>query len=325
MPPRIDLHTHTTASDGALAPADLVALAAAQGVTHLAITDHDTTAGLAEAMDAALVHGLTLIPGIELSTEHGDGQTDILGYHFDPDSTDLQTTLRRIQEARATRAAAMVEKLQALGAPITLADVQALAGEGGVIARPHVARVLVAAGFVQDVGEAFRRYIGRGGPAYAHRFKLSPTDACRLIRAAGGVPVVAHPVPPDNPFSDPKRLRTFLPALVEAGLGGLECYYPRYIGRVNRWLGALAWHFKLVPTGGTDYHGPWRDGPLPGGVDVPPDTAGRLLDASQHPVGPLQLTLDKFPSPTMSVDQPSVDPPSVGQPDSADRPIPEEA
>jgi predicted metal-dependent phosphoesterase TrpH len=282
MPPRIDLHTHTTASDGALAPADLVALAAAQGVTHLAITDHDTTAGLAEAGAAALAFGITLIPGIELSTEHDQSQTDVLGYFFDPTSSDLQVTLRRIQDARVTRAEEMVEKLRALRAPITMEDVLALAGDG-VITRPHIARVLVRAGFVADVPDAFNRYIGFGGPAYADRFRLTPIEACAAIRSAGGVPVVAHPVPPGDPYSDPKHLLTFLPALVEAGLGGLECHYPRYTRKVNRWLEALAWHFKLVPTGGTDYHGPWRDGPLPGGVDLPADTVDRLRAAAVGP------------------------------------------
>jgi len=278
MTARVDLHTHTTASDGELAPADLVAIAAREGVTHLAITDHDTTAGLAEGSAAAARHGVTFVTGIELSTEHDGIQTDILGYGIDPESAVLQDMLARIQEARATRAVLMVERLQALGAPIMLADVHAIAGSG-VIARPHVARALVRAGFVADVPEAFRRYIGQGRPAYADRFRLSPADACRLIRVAGGVPVVAHPVPPANPLSDPKRLRTYLPALALVGLGGLECYYPGYTRQVNRWLEALAWHCKLVPTGGTDYHGRWRAGPLPGGVDVPADTVDRLMAA----------------------------------------------
>jgi len=306
MPSRIDLHTHTTASDGSLSPTELVRLAAAEGVTHLAITDHDTTAGLAEAAEAARVHGIELIPGIELSTEHDQSQTDILGYFIDPASVDLQAILRRIQDARSARAEVMVEKLRALGAPITMSEVRELAGDG-VITRPHVARVLVDAGFVADVPEAFQRYIGYGGPAYADRFRLTPVEACQAIRAAGGVPVVAHPVPPLDPFSDPKHLRTFLPALVEAGLGGLECHYPRYTRKVNRWLEALAWHFKLVPTGGTDYHGPWREGPLPGGVELPADTVDRLR-AARRDGGPKdggKPSTDNVQMPTDDVDQPA--------------------
>ncbi|RIL08555.1 PHP domain-containing protein [bacterium] len=278
-PPRIDLHAHTTASDGSLAPRELVALAAAHGVTHLAVTDHDTTAGLAEAAAAAQDLGITLVPGIELSTEADGISTDILGYFVDPAAPALQAVLARIRTVRQTRVVTMVERLRELGAPITLDDVYAFAGADTAIARPHVARALVAAGFVDDVPDAFRRYIGRHGPAYAERYKLTAPEACRLVRAAGGVPVVAHPTPPNDPLSDPKRLRTYLPPLVEAGLGGLECYYPGYPRKVNRWLEALAWHFRLVPTGGTDYHGAWRASPPPGGVDVPPDTVARLWAA----------------------------------------------
>lgn len=281
---RIDLHTHTSASDGVLAPADLVALAARQGVTHLAITDHDTTAGLPEASHAARAHGISLITGIELSTEHpspaGTEQTDILGYGFDPDHAALQALLVQIREARRERAARMVAGLRTLGAPIDMDAVLALAGDADSIGRPHLARALAATGFVASIDEAFRRYIGRGGPAFVPRYKLAPEEACRIIRAAGGVPSVAHPVPPGNPLSDPKRLRHFLPPLVEAGLGGLECYYFRYTRRVNRWLAALAEHFGLVPTGGTDYHGPWRANPPPGGVEVPPETVERLRAAA---------------------------------------------
>ncbi len=278
-PPRIDLHTHTTASDGSLAPRELVALAAAGGVTHLAVTDHDTTAGLAAAEAEARARGIAFVTGIELSSEADGIATDILGYFIDPAAPALQAVLARIRDVRQARAATMVARLRDLGAPITLDDVHAFAGPDTAVARPHVARALVAAGFVADVPEAFRRYIGRHGPAYAERYKLTPAEACGLIRAAGGVPVVAHPTPPGNPFSDPKHLRTYLPPLVEAGLGGLECHYPGYTRRVSRWLEALAWHFKLVPTGGTDYHGPWRASPAPGTVDVPPDTVARLAAA----------------------------------------------
>lgn len=275
---RIDLHVHTSASDGALAPAELVALAAGEGVEVLAITDHDTTAGLAEAEAAAADFGITLVPGIELNTDFEGGSADVLGYLFDRTDPDLQGLLAAIRNTRVTRARTMVERLRELGSSVTYDDVLAMAGNGAV-GRPHVARALVSEGFVADVGEAFRLYIGQGGPAYAPRYKLLPVDACRAIRAAGGVPALAHPVPPNDPFSDPKRLRFFLPPLVAAGLGGLECYYSGYTVKVNRWLEALAWHFKLVPTGGSDYHGPWRPEKPLGGVLVPPDTVERLRSA----------------------------------------------
>jgi 3',5'-nucleoside bisphosphate phosphatase len=275
----IDLHTHTTASDGALAPVALVELAAELGVEVLAITDHDTTAGWDEAAEVAADHGIQLVPGIELNTDYDGGSADVLGYFFDPSDPDLQGLLTAIRDVRVNRARRMVEKLQAMGSVITYDDVLAYAGAGAV-GRPHVAQALVAEGFVADVGEAFQRYIGNGGPAYAPRYKLGPADACRAIRAAGGVPSLAHPVPPNDPYSDPKRLRAFLPELVAAGLGGLECYYSGYTVKVNRWLEALAWYFKLVPTGGSDFHGAWRpDKPL-AGVAVPADTVARLRAAA---------------------------------------------
>jgi len=256
----VDLHSHTTASDGTLSPTALVQAAAARGILALAVTDHDTTAGLDEARRAAGELGLTLIDGIELSTEYPGGTADILGYCFDPADAALQGLLTTIRAARVERAAVMVQRLQALGSRITDDDVLRQAGEGA-IGRPHVARALVAEGFVADMGEAFRRYIGPHGPAYAERYKLSPQQACLAIRAAGGVPVLAHPVPPGRPLSDPKRLRVFLPGLVEAGLGGLECHYPGYSVRVVRWLAALAWHFRRWGPGGSARPAPRANAP----------------------------------------------------------------
>ncbi|MFN2250743.1 MAG: PHP domain-containing protein [Anaerolineae bacterium] len=277
---RIDLHTHSTASDGALAPADLVAAAASAGVGVLALTDHDTTAGYEEAMRAGARYGVEIVPGVELGCGNGHEQTDILGYYFYPGDDDLQRLLTDIVTARESRAERMVERLRDLGATITSEQVAALAA-GGSVGRPHVARALVDTGFVPDVPSAFREYIGPGRPAYADRYRLTPEEACRAVRAAGGVPVLAHPVPPADPWSDPKGLRSFLPPLVEAGLGGLECYYPGYSAKVVRWLEALAWHFGLVPTGGSDYHGPWREGMGIGCVDVPPDVPERLRAAAR--------------------------------------------
>lgn len=273
-----DLHTHSTASDGSLSPAALVAAAARCGIRQLALTDHDTTAGLAEAGVAAAELGIELIPGIELTTQSGDRQVDILGYLFDPEHPALKAELEQMQAARIDRARAMVERLQALGARIDYADVEAQAGEG-VITRPHVAHALVAAGFVHSVGQAFARYIAEGRPAYVDRYRLTTVAACALIRSAGGLPSVAHPVPARNPHSDPLVLRHFLPSLAEAGLGGLECHYWGYKRQTRRWLEALAWNFHLVPTGGSDYHGAWRPNEL-GGVELPEGTVERMREAA---------------------------------------------
>ncbi|MCB0216550.1 MAG: PHP domain-containing protein [Caldilineae bacterium] len=276
---RIDLHTHSRASDGSLRPSELVEAAAVQGVRQLGLTDHDTTDGLAEAAESAARQGIELVTGIELTTDDGERQADILGYFYDPEHAGLREILGRMREARVERAREMVDRLRRLGAELDYAAVAELAGSG-VVTRPHVAHAMVASGFVLDVDEAFRRYIARGRPAFVDRYRLTPPAACELIRAAGGVPVLAHPVPNGNPYSDPLRLRSFLPGLVEAGLGGLECYYWRYTRRVNRWLEALAWHHRLVPSGGSDYHGPWRANRL-GAVEVPEGTVERLRAAAE--------------------------------------------
>jgi predicted metal-dependent phosphoesterase TrpH len=281
--PRLDLHTHTNASDGELAPAQLVERALAAGVTVLGITDHDTTAGVeaAAALDRPPVPGasdLEIIPGVELGCEWPDDHVDVLGYLIDPAEPKLVALLDRIRDSRRGRMRTMVTRLQALGAPIEAADVEAMAGSGAV-GRPHVARALVAAGFVPDVASAFHQYIGRNGPAFAERYRLTVAQACRVIRGAGGVPVLAHPVPPGRAMRDARRLRRLLDAFVPQGLGGLECYYPGYTAATTRWLEALAHHYALVPTGGTDFHGSWRSGLELGDVDVPPLTVERLRQA----------------------------------------------
>jgi predicted metal-dependent phosphoesterase TrpH len=252
-----------------------MALAAQLGVAVVAITDHDTVDGLREGEIAASRESITLIPGIELNCDLEDCQADVLGYFVRPECPSLQGILSKIQDARVSRAREMVSRLQALGAPIEYHRVEDLAGSG-VVTRPHVARVLVDVGFVPDVGAAFRKYIGHSGAAYVDRFRLSPREACQVIRRAGGVPTLAHPVPPAAPRSDPLHLRRFLPELVESGLGGLECHYPGYSAAVIRWLETLADHFGLVPTGGSDYHGSWRPHISLGCVDVPPEAVSRL-------------------------------------------------
>ena len=280
----LDLHTHSTASDGLLAPADLVAEARRCGVGVLALTDHDTLGGLPEARGAARAAGVHLVPGLELGcreTANGaEVRTDVLAYLVDPSDSALRALLEHLQVHRAERGRQMVERLRSMGAPVTWGHVEERA-TGGTVARPHVARALVQVGFVESVREAFDRYLGTGCPAYVGGYPLSPAEACRSVRAAGGVPVLAHPVPPDRPYSDPRRLRWFLPPLVEAGLGGLECYYPGYTSRVSRWLCALADFFGLVPTGGSDFHGADRPANALGSVAIPADTVERLERAAR--------------------------------------------
>jgi hypothetical protein len=270
-----DLHTHTTASDGSYPPAELVRRAADAGLRVLGITDHDTTDGLAEAAKSAAEYDLSVVPGIELNCDIVDLHADILGYLINPDAPDLQALLARIRAARVERARTMVEKLQNAGAEITYAQVEAIAGNGSV-GRPHVAQALVDSGFVPDVRTAFGDWIGTKGPAYADRFRLEPEEAVAVIRRAGGVPTLAHPVPPSRSGQDDGVTRRFVERLANAGLGGLECYYSGYTSSVSGWLNVLATHFGLVPTGGSDFHGPRAPERVLGAVDVPHDTLERL-------------------------------------------------
>lgn len=243
----IDLHAHTTASDGALGPAELVRLAAARGVQVLAVTDHDSTDGLPEAQAEAARHpGLTVVPGLEINCDADGGEVHVLGYLGDWTAAWFQEFLRNQRVERAARVHQIVERLAALGLPVDPAEVLAQAREGSP-GRPHVARVMVARGYVGSVREAFERFLRAGGPAHVPRRKLAPAEAVALIRRAGGVPVLAHPglgVPDDA-----------IPALVGAGLLGVETYYPEHTpAQVQHYLDLCRAH-DLVATGGSDFHG----------------------------------------------------------------------
>jgi predicted metal-dependent phosphoesterase TrpH len=249
-----DLHAHTTVSDGSLTPEELVALAAGNGLAALGITDHDTTDAVSAAQRAGEQLGVWVVPGVELNTDTEDGHVDILGYFIDITSETFQAKLQRIRDARYERARRMVDKLRALGLPITFDRVLELSTEGAV-GRPHVAEALREAGHVDTIGEAFDLYIGRRGPAYVDRYRMSPEEACALVRQAGGVPSLAHPINPHNPQASPADLRRLLASLRRAGLGAMECYYPGYSDQVSRWLLDIASELGLLPTGGSDFHG----------------------------------------------------------------------
>ncbi|MDR7545623.1 MAG: PHP domain-containing protein [Armatimonadota bacterium] len=243
---RVDLHTHTTASDGVLSPEALVAEARALGVGLLAVADHDTTAGLDAAMAAGRSAGVEVWPAVELSCDVEAGEVHLLGYFIDYRLGWFQDLLTRLRAGRQQRAARMVARLVALGAPITLERVQVLA-DGGAIGRPHVARALVEAGHVRTVAEAFERFIGRGGPAYVERLKVTPVQAVQIVRAAGGLAVLAHPGWGQHD--------ALIPDLLAAGLDGIEVYYPDHTpDQVERYRD-LARRYGLLMTGGTDFHG----------------------------------------------------------------------
>ncbi len=241
----VDLHLHSTASDGQYTPTELVHLALGEGLKVIALTDHDSTDGVQEALDAAKGTGLTVIPGVEISTDvPGEHEVHILGYCINCRYSPLQEELSKLRQSRFGRARLIVEKLAQVGCPIRWERVLALAGDGAV-GRPHIAQAMVEAGYVDSVESAFRLYLGRGAVAYVPRPKLAPRDAVRLILDAGGVPVLAHPV----------HVLEHLPGLVRAGLRGLEVYYDGYEEAERRFLLGLARKHGLIATGGSDFHG----------------------------------------------------------------------
>ncbi len=250
----IDLHAHTTASDGSLSPTELVEKAHGLGLTALAVTDHDTLGGLAEARAAAREVGLDLLPGVELSVEDDGGRFHLLGYGFDPEDAALADTLIELRRSRAARNAQMAEKMSELGLPVTMDDVRAEAGEDAqVIARPHFARALIKKGIVGTVAEAFEKYLSTGKPLYLPKEVLTPHDAIALIHAAGGVAVMAHPglVPLDE-----AALAGRVTSLAQGdGLDGIEAYYSQHTPADTERFLALAAGLGLLVTGGSDFHG----------------------------------------------------------------------
>ncbi|MCX7669790.1 MAG: PHP domain-containing protein [Anaerolineae bacterium] len=279
----VDLHCHTTASDGALTPAQLVQRAARLGLKAIAITDHDSTDGVAPALEVAPHYGIEVIPGVEINTDVPGTEVHILGYFLDHADPSLNGELARLRDGRIGRARRMAEKLAEMGAPIRFERILEIAGEGAV-GRPHVAQALLEAGYVTSFDQAFEKYIGRDSPAYVERLKFSPAQACALIRRAGGVPVLAHPVFFDRAgaIKAPFDLDVMLPELIEAGLMGLEVYYPGYDAVTTAYLIAVARRYRLLHTGGTDFHGVRAGEPDLGGIYVPMKAVRRLREAWQQ-------------------------------------------
>ncbi|MCY1045527.1 PHP domain-containing protein [Corallococcus sp. bb12-1] len=243
----IDLHSHTTASDGQYPPATLVARAAAAGVTVLAVTDHDTVAGLAEAREAAREHGVELVPGIELSAFVHGKEAHILGHFLRPEDAELARFADRLRDERTQRMEAMVARLRELGFPVRMEQVLKVAGDAQ-LGRPHLARVLVNQGWCIDMKAAFDRFLGTGRAAWVERFKLEGAEAIRLIRNAGGTATLAHP-------GSSKMERVEIKALAQAGLSGLEVLSADHNPGLRQKYLALAAEFDLVPTFGSDFHG----------------------------------------------------------------------
>jgi predicted metal-dependent phosphoesterase TrpH len=268
-----DLHIHTDFSDSTDTPAAVVRQAHALGLAAVSITDHDTVDGIPEARAAAAA-ALEVIAGVELSSEHEGKDIHILGYCFDTCDSPLVRQLRGMQEIRVERMKKMIARLEELGkGDIGLEDVAALTRSNSV-GRLHLAKVLLARGHVGSIDEAFVRYLGEGQSAYFPKFKQTPFEAIRLINSSGGVAVLAHPVL--------TRCDTLVPALVAAGLGGIEAYYPNCLMPVVDHYIALARRHGLVVTGGSDAHGAAKTTTHVGKSYVPYEWVGKLKDRARR-------------------------------------------
>ncbi len=251
----IDLHTHSSFSDGSDTPEELLERAAAMRLTSIALTDHDTLEGIPEAQRAADRRGIELIPGTELSLEYTKGGMHLVVLWLEPRPGPLQDRLAELRDGRDQRNAGIVERLGELGLPIDLEEVLAEAGEGSV-GRPHIAAVMIRHGYVDSMEQAFYEYLGNDRKAYVDRERLEPREAIQLARASGGVPILAHPhtLAIDNRF----EMADLLVDLRAHGLVGIECHYGSYLAEGRAGMVALADRFGLIPSGGSDYHGTYK-------------------------------------------------------------------
>lgn len=272
----VDLHLHTLASDGRLSPTELVQLAAGQGLKVIAISDHDTTEGLAEAYQAAQQFpDLRIIPGIELSTDIPGDEIHMLGYFMDYEDDEFQGILRQFRAGRLERGRLMVEKLATLDVHVEWERVMEIAGDGSV-GRPHIALAMVEAGYIKEPREAFTDYLGRNGLAYVEREKMTPAEGVEMLGRVGGVAVLAHPAQ----LAD---LDDKVAELKAAGLMGMEVHYAMYSTETVAYLASVAERHGLIPCGGSDYHFLGNTGELlPGTVGPPMETVERLEEAARR-------------------------------------------
>ncbi|MCF6291244.1 MAG: PHP domain-containing protein [Desulfobacterales bacterium] len=256
----IDLHTHSSCSDGTMSPAAVVDWAATSGLKVMALTDHDTMAGVAAALARGRKKGIEVVPGVELSVRHGPTPIHLLGYWPQPDDIGLRQRLQGIQAARQERNQRIVARLNRLGIAVRMEELRQAAADGQ-IGRPHIARLLVAKGVVKDVNQAFAIYLRRGAAAYVERSRFEANEAIAVIQRAGGMAVLAHPGQLDP---SPAVISGLLTALKDQGLAGVEAYYPSHSPKVTSLLKQMAKGLDLVVTGGSDFHGEDRRGALPG-------------------------------------------------------------
>ena len=267
----VDLHVHSTASDGLYKPQVLIERAAVIGLKYFALTDHDTIDGIAAARQAAIgFPDLTFIPGVELSTDTEKGETHVLGYFIDENDAAFLAELEKFRDSRDIRARRMVEKLAELGVLLDWNRVQEIAGEGTSIGRPHIARAMVEKGYIEKFEDAFQNYIESGGPAYVERTKMTPEEAVALILRSAGVPVLAHPFTTGEPEAMIQRL-------AKAGLAGMEAYYHENTPEQTEEMLGIAGRYGLLVTGGSDFHGENMSGGDLGSVEIPVEVAEDLI------------------------------------------------
>jgi hypothetical protein len=253
----IDLHIHSTASDGSFTPAEIIDHAQKLNLAAIAITDHDSIDGSREALRIGIPPSLNFLTGVEISAAHppffpGSGSFHILGYDIHLDNRDLNQALSKLQDARRNRNPSILKRLNKLGFQISLDEVNQEVGEGQ-LGRPHIAYAMVKKGFVTSIDEAFDKYLGTRGPAYVDKYRIECEQAIQIIRTAGGVPVLAHPALLD--IENNQKLDALLQNLMKIGLAGIEVYYPGHSPQQIRQYTELARKHGLLMTGGTDFHG----------------------------------------------------------------------
>ena len=280
----VDLHIHTSASDGQLRPADVVATAIDRGLKVIAITDHDTIGGISEALESAgKSGGIIVIPGIEISTDTSAGEIHVLGYYINYHDDELLRVLKTLKDSRERRAVRMVAKLADMGLPISLERVKQLSA-GGSIGRPHIAQVMLENRQISNFREAFDKYIGHDGPAYVEREKITPVEAVQLLVRSGALPVLAHPANIEN-------LDNILNELKSVGLVGIETYYGFYNNETIEYLTNISQQYGLIPTGGSDYHGinTGDIGAEIGSINVPLESVEQLAALSGKRIADIVL------------------------------------
>lgn len=252
----IDLHIHSTFSDGVLKPSEVIDLAVAHGLKAISITDHDTAAGTDEAKTRGGEKGIEVITGIEISSWQGDTSMHILGYRFNHEGKQFNRRLKLLQDGRENRNARIIENLNRLGISVDLHELLHYS-EYGQTGRPHIARLLVDKGVTNTIDLAFKYYLARGAPAYAERYRFSAREAIAMIREAGGIAVLAHPASLDPSL---RSIPQLLKELCKVGLEGVEVYYPSHSPKAEKALLKMAKESDLIITGGSDFHDMERSG-----------------------------------------------------------------